>query len=483
MKASVGQSYSTAVPPVDQSEVSLAERRARLESARDALAGIDAVLPQGSGAGLGELLRLADEVAMRAAAMRVLVCAEAVRQGRPFEESLDVHGWVREHAPGLRQGGARQVAQLASAAASAAASGGLETESAEPVGSRLDEESPLGRTWSRVGTGEVGVPLASVVLREVERIRARLDPDALPVVSDTMTDLGVQLGPAAAAKLRPALLAKYGAEGEADALEERLAPSAFLSRPSVRDADLTEYRMALTPEQAATLEAAIDDLSRPVPHDETGERDRRPPAQRRAEALIEVVRHGVRADVDRSDRHSAEGAAGSSMALHVSMHLRDLLDLLRGDQGRVEGRGTVLGTTAEGTMLAPATVRRLCCDADLIPAVLGSEGEVLDLGRVVRLFTRGQRRLLVQRDGGCTFPTCDAPSSWTRAHHAVHWWDGGPTDIGNAALLCERHHTIVHSRRLSAEIRETPDELGRFVVWDLTRGSYDAAVRRLAQPA
>ena len=53
-------------------------------------------------------------------------------------------------------------------------------------------------------------------------------------------------------------------------------------------------------------------------------------------------------------------------------------------------------------------------------------------------------------------------------------WCTGPTaapsDVDNAALLCQRHHTHVHTRRLIAQVRDRPDELGRCVVWDLHRG-------------
>ncbi|MGB7817667.1 MAG: HNH endonuclease signature motif containing protein, partial [Ornithinibacter sp.] len=105
--------------------------------------------------------------------------------------------------------------------------------------------------------------------------------------------------------------------------------------------------------------------------------------------------------------------------------------------------------------------------------------EDLDLGRVVRLFTRAQRRRLWRRDRGCTYPGCTAPAAWSRAHHVRHWADGGLSDIDNAALLCQRHHTTVHTRRLWAEVRERPDDLGRFVVWDLTPGGYDAHLEHL----
>jgi hypothetical protein len=75
------------------------------------------------------------------------------------------------------------------------------------------------------------------------------------------------------------------------------------------------------------------------------------------------------------------------------------------------------------------------------------------------------------------------PPHWTDAHHLVHWVDGGPSDLGNAALLCQRHHTIVHSRRLVGQV--VRDEAGERVQWDLTRGSYDQllAQRAAQEPA
>ncbi|MEO6792029.1 MAG: HNH endonuclease signature motif containing protein, partial [Ornithinibacter sp.] len=123
---------------------------------------------------------------------------------------------------------------------------------------------------------------------------------------------------------------------------------------------------------------------------------------------------------------------------------------------------------------------RISCEADLIPYVLGTAGEDLDQGMVVRLFTRAQRRRLWRRDRGCTYPGCTAPAAWTKAHHVRHWADCGPSDLHNAALLCQRHHTLVHQRRLFATVRAKPDELGRYVVWDLVPGSYDQHLADIA---
>ena len=57
-----------------------------------------------------------------------------------------------------------------------------------------------------------------------------------------------------------------------DDLQEKLAPAARLSAPMVESADLTEYQLLMTPEQAAALEAAIGPLSAPAPNAETGDR-------------------------------------------------------------------------------------------------------------------------------------------------------------------------------------------------------------------
>ena len=125
-----------------------------------------------------------------------------------------------------------------------------------------------------------------------------------------------------------------------------------------------------------------------------------------------------------------------------------------------------------GDLLTADTVRRLACDAQVIPIVLGSKGEVLDQGMAERLFNRAQIRHLWMRDQHCTFPGCSKPASWTDAHHLIHWIDDGPTDTWNAALLCRAHHTVVHRNRLAGEVVDGPR--GPHVRWDLSPGSYDS---------
>jgi hypothetical protein len=102
------------------------------------------------------------------------------------------------------------------------------------------------------------------------------------------------------------------------------------------------------------------------------------------------------------------------------------------------------GRLDTGLALSAAALRMLACDGLIIPAVLGSDSEVLDLGRAHRDFNRAQRRAAALRDRGCVAPGCDQPPSACHVHHMWWWIDGGPTDLDNAALLCDVHHRMVH---------------------------------------
>ncbi|WUJ71258.1 DUF222 domain-containing protein [Kribbella soli] len=102
-----------------------------------------------------------------------------------------------------------------------------------------------------------------------------------------------------------------------------------------------------------------------------------------------------------------------------------------------------IGQTVYGDGLSAATIRRLACDARVIPIVLGSNSEPLDVGRSERLVTRAMRRALNTRDRGCV--VCGAPPIMCDAHHLLSWIAGGETKITNLVLLCRRHHTDLHN--------------------------------------
>jgi hypothetical protein len=114
-----------------------------------------------------------------------------------------------------------------------------------------------------------------------------------------------------------------------------------------------------------------------------------------------------------------------------------------------------------GEHLPAATARRMACDAKIIPAVLGGESQILDLGRAARTVSGPLRRAVVLRDGCCTFPTCDIPPQWCVVHHPIHWADGGPTTLTNAVLVCSAHHDTAH--RTGWQVRIAADGFPEWV--------------------
>ncbi len=149
------------------------------------------------------------------------------------------------------------------------------------------------------------------------------------------------------------------------------------------------------------------------------------PEQRRADALRAMIR-------DHAAGSRAPAVAGDRPRVVVTMSYDAL-----------KGRARQIGLVGDGERIGAAALRRVCCDADLVPAVLGGASEVLDVGRAQRLVTRAIRTALTLRDGGCVFPGCDTPATACEAHHVVPWWDDGPTSLTNLALLCHHHHALV----------------------------------------
>ncbi len=208
-----------------------------------------------------------------------------------------------------------------------------------------------------------------------------------------------------------------------------------VNESSLADGSLVRFVVTCDPEGAAVIRSVLNSpLAAPSP-DETGP-DPRTAGQRRYDALMTVVRRGIAG----GDQMPTTPKATMNVTVRWDALLRALV-------------GT--GETSTGEELTAATVRRVACDADVVPMVLGTDGEILDQGRAKRLVTPGQRRALEHRDKGCTFPGCSIPASWTDAHHVVHWSRGGLSDFDNYALLCGRHHTIVHDKDLMAAVHRT----------------------------
>jgi hypothetical protein len=172
-----------------------------------------------------------------------------------------------------------------------------------------------------------------------------------------------------------------------------------------------------------------------------------------------ALRHAVEAEADRMAlqfRREVQAGARDTVPTRAELLAQALCELVRTG---VAARWTAKGPVTDLTLIAHAadpldvngdlpepTVRTLCCDPVIRTVVLDSLGNPIDLGRTTRIVPRGLRRALEVRDGGCAFPSCDAPSSWCDLHHVTHWADGGPTSADNLVSLCRHHHGVTHRR-------------------------------------
>lgn len=166
----------------------------------------------------------------------------------------------------------------------------------------------------------------------------------------------------------------------------------------------------LDPEGGEVVIAALRSLVEPGNLDPS---DVRPPAQRRADALVELC-----AD------HLTHGDTPMSGGVrpHLTLSIR-----------REALAGIVPGLLGDDVVISSEAARRLACDATV--TAITTDGEsVLDVGRARRTIPPAIRRALVARDGGCAHPGCGRPDRWCDAHHIVHWSDGGPTSLSNQSI-------------------------------------------------
>ena len=146
-----------------------------------------------------------------------------------------------------------------------------------------------------------------------------------------------------------------------------------------------------------------------------------PAEARMADALVELV------------TGSSERAGDAVLVVHADAAV------LAG----VSSAGPELAETEDGIQLTPREIRRMACDAR-VEWVLESAGRPIGIGQRSRNIPARIVRLLRFRDQGqCRFPGC-ARRRWLKAHHLIHWADGGPTDLDNLVLLCHAHHRLLH---------------------------------------
>ncbi len=88
------------------------------------------------------------------------------------------------------------------------------------------------------------------------------------------------------------------------------------------------------------------------------------PDQRRADALAHLI----------AEHRDAPNNVGDRPRIVVTIREHDLKD-----------RAEQAGILASGAKVTAGQLRRLCCDADVMPVILGGPSEILDVGRTQRL--------------------------------------------------------------------------------------------------
>jgi hypothetical protein len=157
------------------------------------------------------------------------------------------------------------------------------------------------------------------------------------------------------------------------------------------------------------------------------ERDTRTPEQLTSDVFLQLLRNGCEVDTD-----LLVGVGVPAVRVLVTGRAFER----RSGHARIEGQSNPVSL---------ATAERIACTAGTSDIVFDEEFRPLDVGRDLRLYTKKQRIAMAARDGGCMFPGCDRPPSWTEAHHIKHWVrDHGPTNVDEGILLCRHHHRLMH---------------------------------------
>jgi hypothetical protein len=176
-------------------------------------------------------------------------------------------------------------------------------------------------------------------------------------------------------------------------------------------------------------------------------------AHRRGRALTELIEH--------LDTEKLTGKVASTVI--VTMTAEQVMGAAKVAELQAtvhELTGTLLAmspssaaaSTDTGHLLSASAARRIACAADILPAVLGGDSQILDLGRQNRFFNEHQRTALATIYETCAAADCDRPYAWSELHHEDPWSKGGLTDLDRAIPLCGYHHRKMHDPACQHEI-------------------------------
>lgn len=295
----------------------------------------------------------------------------------------------------------------------------------------------------------------TVISATLDRLEHLTTPEALERIEQELSQTAATADPdflVRVARRWAETIDVDGAESSEEALRHIQGAFVRKSRHGLHHLDVfattDQFEHLLTVMNAATNPRSAPGEISPTATDVRLDLRSRP--QKQLDGIIAAVKAGLATD-------SLPATGGRRPQVIATVHYKDLFPQTHdagqpgtrvpehGEaNGPAEGPGHGTGVFAFTGPVAAAALRKLACDADILPVLLGSNSEVLDLGRKTRLFTSAQRVALTARDQGCTFPNCTLPAPWCEAHHVDYWSRGGATSVENAALLCSHHHHVIH---------------------------------------
>jgi hypothetical protein len=287
----------------------------------------------------------------------------------------------------------------------------------------METEPPLPRTGQALAAGVIGADHLTAIATTMAALPDWADTPIREDVEATLVHTAHSTDAKTITKLGRMILARLDQDG-----------------PEPRDADLTQQpnelrthttrdgRMRFTgnidAEAAALFTELLGPLAKPRPANSNG-RDPRSAPERLGDAFVDILRLAAG-----NDDVPSQGGEKPTVVVTVP------LEVLEKELGHAMLDG--------GTFLSAAHARMMACDCRVVPVVLGSNSEPLDIGRAERNVPLGMRRALVHRDRGCAFPNCDRPPKWCHSHHIQPWAAGGPTALRNLVLVCGFHHRLLH---------------------------------------
>ena len=178
-------------------------------------------------------------------------------------------------------------------------------------------------------------------------------------------------------------------------------------------------------------------------------------AQRQADRLVELAALAGLIDDDMATTDPDDDPAGARQQTRPTVDvIIDLPTLLgtdfdlddhRTDAGDVDWESIEASFALTGH--APRRVmQQFFCDASWRTLITSGGSIVLDYTHAKPEINRSQRRAVQRRDRHCQFAGCDRHWTWCDVHHLRSKEDGGWDLFDNLALLCRRHHTMVHQQ-------------------------------------